>query len=78
MSNSEQYAFCEYVTAGPNSPWHIRQLSSVGKKCGGGADTASFCGKRVSWDLKVDISEHHLSHSCTECVRIYRELADQK
>jgi hypothetical protein len=68
-----QYAFCERVTAGPTSPWHIRQLTDKGKKLGGGADTPSLCGSKMAWDVNVDITEHHLGHSCKECVRLYRE-----
>jgi len=74
------YSFCEGAWAGPKSPWHIRRLTSVGKKLGGGIDTASLCG-RVGppavngWDLEVQISDHHLGHACKTCVAVYRSQA---
>ena len=48
------YSFCETVTAGPLSRWHIRPLTRRGKLLGGGADTPALCGRKVSWDLKPD------------------------
>ena len=65
------YAFCEAATAGPKSKWHIRQLTEVGPKFGGGADTPSLCGREVAWDLEVDITAHHLQHACPECAERY-------
>ena len=67
-----KYSFCEPVMAGPNSAWHIRELTGVGRKLGGGADTKSLCGREMGWDLDVELSEHHLSHACKECVEAYR------
>lgn len=81
------YSFCESVTG--IGPWHIRPLSEKGRKCGGGIDTATLCG-RVSpsgekrpdgkpgfggWDLEVEITEHHLGHACPQCVEEYRKQA---
>jgi hypothetical protein len=34
-----EYAFCESALASSLSPWHIRKLSGVGRKLGGGIDT---------------------------------------
>lgn len=66
------YSFCETVTAGPSTPWHIRKLTEVGKKLGGGADTPALCGRIVSWDLEVKITSHHLTHCCQVCATTYR------
>jgi len=68
------YSFCETPYAGSLSKWHIRELTSVGQKLGGGADTPSLCGRKVAWDLKVDITEHHLSHACPSCAKLYKNL----
>jgi len=62
-----KYSFCETVTAGPNTPWHIRSLSEQGQKLGGGADTPALCGRKVAWDLAVEITESHLTHCCRRC-----------
>ena len=68
------YSFCETATAGPRSRWHIRQLTEKGRKPSGGADTPSLCGLDVAWDLEVDITTHHLSHSCPECTKKFHEV----
>jgi len=83
-SATSGYAFCESVHAGPTSPWHIRQLTQVGLKLGGGIDSASLCGHLMpqgvrvgerlgggGWDLSVVITEHHLSHACQRCAAAY-------
>ena len=71
------YSFCEGIMAGPRSPWHIRRLSSEGRKLTGGIDTPSLCGRigpvsegvhKNGWELSVAITEHHLGHSCKACV----------
>lgn len=64
------YSFCESLWASSKSRWHIRKLTSVGRKTGGGVDTASLCthvqpGK--GWDLEVPITEQHLTHCCEAC-----------
>lgn len=75
-----EYAFCEAVTAGVSSPWHIRKVVSV-PKYSGGIDSSSLCGHVTpdlgGWDVKVRISEHHLGHSCKECVRLYRIMVPE-
>jgi hypothetical protein len=72
------YAFCESISAGPQSKWHIRVLSREGVKLGGGLDTASLCGHVKSpygWDLDVELFEHHLANSaCKDCVALYRKF----
>jgi hypothetical protein len=70
------YSFCESAWAGPMSRWHIRPLTSVGRKLGGGADTASLCGRRMAWDLEVVITTHHLGHACRDCAELYRTATD--
>ena len=72
LNGEPQYAFCETATAGPRTPWHIRKLGAKGLKLGGGADTPSLCGRTVAWDLKVEITEHHLEHNCRKCAEAYR------
>jgi len=66
------FSFCETVWATGTSPWHIRRLTDVGRKPGGGADTPALCGRQVAWDLEVEITEHHLGHACQACVAAYR------
>lgn len=58
-----QYSLCETAYAGPSSLWHIRRLTSCGKKLGGGVDTNSLCGKKVAWDLDVEITGFHLKNN---------------
>ena len=73
---SPTHSFCETMFASGVTPWHIRKLTEVGRKLGGGADTESLCGKRVSWDLNVEITPHHLTHCCLYCRRIYEQGAE--
>ncbi|KQO98381.1 hypothetical protein [Leifsonia sp. Leaf264] len=70
------FAFCERVTATPTSPNHIRQLTEVGMKQGGGADTLALCGAEVAWDtLIVDFdrlphmlaNQHETARYCPTC-----------
>ena len=69
------FSFCESVYAGPLAPWHIRKLTKVGKKLGGGIDTPSLCGRvKRGWDLEVEINEFHLdSNACPDCRNEYRK-----
>ena len=68
------FTFCESVHAGPQSPWHIRKTTDVGRKFGGGIDTLSLCGRvERGWDLEARINEGHLRHCCKTCVEKYRE-----
>ena len=41
----ETHAFCETYHAPPLAPWHIRRLTEAGRRTGGGADSASLCGR---------------------------------
>jgi thymidine phosphorylase len=70
----DNYSFCESTAAGSLSLWHIRKLTSVGRKLGGGADTESLCGKRMSWDVGVEMTKRHLDvNTCKKCLKIYAE-----
>lgn len=65
MSN---FSFCESVHATGRSLWHIRRLTEVGRKLGGGADTPALCGRVVAWDINVDITQFHLNkNTCKAC-----------
>lgn len=66
------FSFCETVTAGPTTPWHIRELTGEGRKPSGGADTPALCSRVVAWDLEVEITAHHLTHACKACVEKYK------
>ena len=68
-----QYSFCEAVTAGSNSKWHIRPLTTRGRMLGGGADTPALCGRQVSWDVRAQINELGLQGACPTCAWIYRD-----
>ncbi len=72
MMKSDQFSFCESVFASSKPWWHIRALTAKGRKTGGGADTLSLCGRAVSWDLDVEITDHHLKmNTCTACSAEY-------
>ncbi len=71
-----KYSFCESTYATGESSWHIRELTDVGQRLGGGIDTPSLCGKVKppwGWDLKVNMSKHHLGHGCPKCKELYDE-----
>jgi hypothetical protein len=72
-----EYSFCESAVAGPRAPWHIRQLTKVGRKPHGGIDTVSLCGRvQKGWDLEVDMTDFHLAkNTCKGCLKAYRETA---
>jgi hypothetical protein len=71
-SKPPTHSFCETVTASSRSKWHIRPLTKVGKKLGGGADTQALCGRVVAWDLATDVHETHFGYACLECVQAYK------
>ena len=35
------------------------------------ADTTALCGRRVSWDLSVEIEAHYFKHSCPQCALMF-------
>lgn len=60
---SPRYAYCETVSAGPDTPWHVRQLTDAGMKRSGGADTPALCGREVAWDtIEVDLERVVRNH----------------
>lgn len=65
---SGELSYCETIHASATTPWHLRILTGAGKKLGGGADTKSFCGLEVAWDLDVEISLPHNDRVCQTCV----------
>jgi len=70
--NLDRYSFCESVTATGSSLWCIRPLTDVGRKCGGGVDTASLCGRvrvRSGWDIAEPVTLSHVM-LCSECKRL--------
>jgi hypothetical protein len=76
-----EFSFCESVHAGSNSHWHIRKLTEVGKKPGGGIDTASLCGHvRPSWgwDVEVTFNPSRVSDICKKCLHIYLQKEPSK
>ena len=54
-------------------------MGEEGLKFTGGA-LAPLCWPDAKWlggwDLDVDITEHHLRHSCPDCVRLYKDALD--
>lgn len=78
----DEYSFCESVFAGPKSAWHLRKLTSVGRKLGGGIDTPFLCADKPGmggWDLDVPLSDFHLvENTCKRCLVKYRELTDKE
>ncbi len=74
-----KYSFCESVHATPYSKWHIRRLTKLGRKLGGGADTLALCGRVIGWDLDVKLDFHHLAHnSCPSCVEEYEKVKEEQ
>ena len=68
-----KYSFCESSHAGSFTPWHIRKLTKIGRKLGGGADTPALCGRKVAWDLSW-VPHNNLKSSCKKCVEIYKRI----
>lgn len=72
-SGAANYSFCETLAA---YTWHIRPLTSKGKKYSGGADTLALCGSKASWDLMGIITLKSLQSSsvCAGCRRNFVAL----
>ena len=71
---TQEYSFCESVTATSISPWCIRPLTKEGKKLSGGVDTPSLCGrveKGRGWDMQTPVSVTE-SRACKKCLEILR------
>ena len=77
LPSTDDYSFCESVHATGHGNWHLRKLTKVGRKPGGGIDTPGLCGhprKTHGWDLDVDITRFHLDeNACPRCLKIYNE-----
>ena len=74
----DKYSFCESVYATGHGTWCLRQLTKIGRKCGGGIDTPSLCGHvkvQYGWDLNVPVRFDHPG-ICPECAKIAKELKD--
>lgn len=75
-----KFSFCESQWASSSSRWHIRQLTAIGKKTGGGIDTGSLCGHvkaHHGWDLEVDVETSGIDMTtivCRVCVLAYAAL----
>lgn len=67
------YSYCETVTAGPLSPWHIRRLTEAGRKPSGGADTPALCGREVAWDIPAPEVTNPVDAGgvCRRCLATY-------
>lgn len=82
QSLAGQFALCEAVTATATSPKHIRMLTDVGMKTGGGADTNSLCGRQMSWDLslvtavEIHSSLPHQNENYRYCLTCVEALLD--
>jgi len=73
---TENYRFCETVTAGSRSRWHIRELSAIGAKYSGGADTPALCGRQVSWDIPCNITASQVEGCCKACREAFLDKAN--
>jgi hypothetical protein len=77
--NLKGLSFCESVYASSMSRWHIRELTEVGLKLGGGIDTPSLCRRVLApkgWDLQVPVTEERVTNlgtTCPECARAAME-----
>lgn len=79
LIEKRDYAFCEPVHASSKAIWHIRELTEVGRKLGGGADTPSLCGLEVARDLPVPVSELMAEiGGCKKCLKLYREVLKKR
>lgn len=79
-----QFSFCE--TAAALGAWHIRRLTKVGRKLGGGADTKTLCGLTAAWDVQCEFSDERLEmieravphqeagRPCPACVQEYKAM----
>src|ERR1035437_3732369 len=67
-----EYSFCETVAA---YVWHIRPLTAVGRKLGGGADTLTLCDLKAAWDINTPVNVHiPLDGICFKCRQVYRRI----
>jgi hypothetical protein len=74
------FSFCESALA-VGQTWHIRPLTSLGRKCGGGVDTLSLCGHvrpdwPGGWDIRspdVDAASIRRVKCCADCAQAWEE-----
>jgi hypothetical protein len=59
MANESKYSYCR-ENREPLTGYHIRKLGPSGKKFDQPADTLALCGRRVEYDLNMDITESTL------------------
>ena len=81
IENSYGFAFCESAQASSFSPWHIRKLTAVGKKLGGGANTPALCGRVVAWDLESEVripSAGSQTRVCSSCAEEWDKRAESE
>mgnify|MGYP003483350796 CR=1 FL=1 len=69
------YSFCETLTAGGATPWHIRKLTHIGQKLGGGADTLALCGIQVSWDIGKPFTIMSTTNACRKCCLVFTDAS---
>ena len=72
----ERWYFCESVGASSFPQWHIRPRGPKGRMEGGGADTESLCGRKMAWDLKVEVTPkfiEQISGICLPCRGAWRQ-----
>lgn len=71
-----EYSYMEFTFAASTSPWHIRKLTKVGKKFGGGIDTPSLCGRKYNgWDMRHAPPEvgPRPDFACVDCWNVFTE-----
>lgn len=74
-----EYSFCEPVNAVVGNLWHIRRLTEIGRKFGGGADTLSLCGRTVAWDMNVPFdTDRYRLVLCRKCLAAFKEITDEQ
>jgi len=66
----EIHSYCE---ADSEELWHIRRLSSVGKKLNGGIDTPSLCGREMSWDRAPVVTSLPSIKVCVTCQEVWEK-----
>ena len=61
------YIFCETIAC---VVWHLRVLTSIGPKYGGGADSLALCGAKALWDLNVPVTLK-VPGLCRRCKQLF-------
>jgi hypothetical protein len=76
LASIENLSFCESVHATGESPWHLRRLTSSGRKLRGDVDTDSLCGLVESpdgWDVDVAVTASNVVTACPRCLLALRK-----